>query len=660
MNTDRPDHDDETGPERRPEAGTDRTPAPGPESGRPDRAGTEPGTTRPAPEDTDSATGEGPAGTEPPGTGGGTPESDGPGTGASAPVENGTAAAEPPAPADLSDTADPAVEAAPSGADRGPAPGSSPASPAAGPGVSGAADGVAASGAVPEEPDAADVTPEEAAGADGGAADGRAGGGGLTTRPPRRWSPVLIASVAAAVLLVGGGGAYLASSVAGDDPVPAGSGGDAAPPPKLALDGYAGGGGGDSRGIAAGEPNPYGAHYRADGDLPTGPASAPVYRATGEVTEAEVARLAKALGLDGTPVARGQSWQVGSAKDGAGPDLTVDRAAPGIWSFHRYAAGSDACGSAARCATEPSDGAAEPVGQAAARKAAAPVLKAIGQDGAKLDAGQVTGAQRVVNADPVVGGLPTFGWTTGLTVGANGELVGGTGRLKAPVAGADYPVLGAAETLALMNEAPVTDHRMGVGGCASAVPLKDRLEQPCGSGTGTGTGTSGSAAGGTVTVGDAEFGLALRTRQGQPLLVPSWLFEVRGTDGRDGYTVAHPAVDPAYLTSPSAPSQEPTAGGSAGPRDVRVDGYRADGRELTVGFTGGVCADYTATAEESDGAVTVTVTEKPWKGKVCVMIAKEMRQKVTLDAPLGDRKVVGTGGAGVAPLKGDARTSGTR
>ncbi|MER7975126.1 hypothetical protein ABTX35_40010, partial [Streptomyces sp. NPDC096080] len=64
MNTDRPDHDDETGPERRPEAGTDRTPAPGPESGRPDRAGTEPGTTRPAPEDTGTATGEGPAGTE--------------------------------------------------------------------------------------------------------------------------------------------------------------------------------------------------------------------------------------------------------------------------------------------------------------------------------------------------------------------------------------------------------------------------------------------------------------------------------------------------------------------------------------------------------------------------------------------------------------------
>lgn len=649
MNTDRPDHDDETGPERQTgPAAADAAGAPAAEAGQPatDAAG------------------------EPVADPAGAPSA----PDAQAVPDAQAKPATPGAQAASGAQAEPAVSEAPRGAEA-----TAPAADEAPPAEAQAQDGAAQPGpkdtgaraeagtgerAGPDpDPAGADERREPGAGSgqdrvpdvsgDAGASEG----GGLTTRPPRRWSPVLIASVAAAVLLVGGGGAYLASSVSGDRTASAGAGGaDGSTPPPLALDGYDTGGGGDSRGIAAGEPNPYGVHYRADGDLPAGPGSAPVYRASGEVTEAEVARLAKALGLDGTPVARGESWQVGSVKDGSGPDLTVDRAAPGTWTFHRYAAGTDACGAAVTCAEDPAGPAAEPVDTAAAEKAAAPVLKAIGQDGAKLDAGQVRGAQRVVNADPVVGGLPTYGWTTGLTVGASGELVGGTGRLKAPVEGASYPVLGAARTLALLNAAPEAGHRMGIGGCASAVPLKDRLEQPCGSGAGTGTGTSDVPSGGTATVEDAVFGLALRTRQGQPLLVPSWLFQVRGADGRGVFTVAHPAVDPEYLTSPSsAVPSAPSASGSAGPRDVEVDGYTAEGRELTVGFTGGVCADYTATAEESAGAVTVKVTARPWKGKVCVMIAKEMRQKVTLDAPLGGRKVVGTGGEGVAPLKAGAR-----
>ncbi|MFJ2817878.1 hypothetical protein [Streptomyces sp. NPDC087294] len=494
-----------------------------------------------------------------------------------------------------------------------------------------------------EAPDVVDVTP---------VAHAVAASGALTTRPPRRWSPVLIASVAAAVLLAGGGGAYFASSASGGGRAQAGSAADDSTPPPLALDGYAPA---TSRtnGIAAGEPNPYGVHYRAAGELPAGPKSASVYAARGEVTQAEVARLAKALGLDGTPVTQGESWQVGSAKDGSGPTLTVDKAAPGSWIFHRYATGTDRCEGTLACAKGPANPAGDTVGEAAAKKAAAPVLKALGQDGAKVDASQVMGAQRVVNADPVVGGLPTSGWTTGLTVSASGELVGGTGRLKTPVEGDTYPVLSAAKTLALMNKAPATDPRMGIGGCASAVPLKDELEQPCGSAA-----SPSGANDSTVTVERAVLGLAERTRLGQPVLVPSWLFEVRGSAARGAFTATYPAVDPAYLTS-ATPSPEPTASGSAAPEDVKVNGYAVNGRELTVGFTGGVCADYKATAKESSGSVTVTVTETPWKGKVCVMIAKELQQKVRLDEPLGDRKVVGTGGKAIPALKSGERLSET-
>ncbi|MFR0352110.1 hypothetical protein [Streptomyces sediminimaris] len=499
---------------------------------------------------------------------------------------------------------------------------------------------------------------------DGGAAVGHAevpGPHELAPVPPiRRRTPVLVASVAAAVLLVGGGGAYLAMGAAGGSGAGTDSGarGEGGTPPPLRLDGYSGGG---TNGIAPGEPNPYGVTYKVEGSLPGGPGSAPVYRASGEVGKDAVARLAKALGLDGTPVVRGQSWQVGPAKDGFGPSLVVDRQAPGTWMFRRYAAGTDNCNGVATCTKDPANPAGRRVGEADALRAAAPVLKAIGQDDAKVDASQVMGAQRVVNADPRFGGLPTSGWATDLTVSAQGEVVGGTGRLAAPAKSDTYPVLSARRTVELMNSAPTTDHRMGIGGCVSPLPMKDRPEAPCG------RPTTGPAPRETVTIESAVFGLATRSVDGRPALVPSWLFRVRGADARGGFTVTYPAVDPRYLASDSpastppattAPGDEPTSAPT--PRDVRVNGYTADGRELTVSFTGGVCADYEATADESADQVRVAVTEKPWKGKVCIMIAKEFHKTVRLERPLGDRTVEGSDGSPVPPAAGQgARLPGT-
>nr|WP_225890161.1 MULTISPECIES: hypothetical protein [Streptomyces] len=478
-------------------------------------------------------------------------------------------------------------------------------------------------------------------------------------RPARHRSPVAIAAVAAAVLLVGGGGAYLAASASGGsgDETTSGASGDGTPPP-LALDGYRAAGG-EGNGIAPGEPNPYGVTYRVDGSLPDGPGSAPVYRVQGQVTEDDVTRLAEALGVDGTPVAQGQVWRVG-VKDGSGPSLQVNRQAPGAWTFQRYSPVVDDCTGATVCGKEQTP-TGRPVSEAVAEKAAAPVLKAVGQGAAKLDASQVMGAQRVVNADPVVGGLPTYGWATGVTVNGQGEVVGGTGQLKAPVKSDAYPVLSAEKTLGLLNKVPASDHRMGIGGCASPVPLKDRLEAPCGEST-------ASPAKSTLTVEKAVFGLASHFVGGRQALVPSWLFEVRATGAKDPFTVTYPAVDPKYIASPATATPtkpaSPTAP-SAAPktRDVEVDGYTAEGDELTVSFTGGVCGDYTATASESADEVRATVTYTPWPDKVCIMIAKEMQKTVPLDAPLGDRKVVGSDGKDIPLKKAGARlpeTSGAR
>ncbi|MFJ1970835.1 hypothetical protein ACIO93_19365 [Streptomyces sp. NPDC087903] len=480
---------------------------------------------------------------------------------------------------------------------------------------------------------------------------------------------MVVASVAAAVLLVGGGGAYFAATASGgsggsDDARNSAVPGSDGTPPPLALDDYAAAQDGGTNGIAPGEPNPYGVTYRAAGTLPDGPGSAPVYRAKGQVTEDEVGRLAKALGVDGKPVVSGQDWQVGPVTDGAGPTLRVSRQAPGAWTFHRYVPGTDSCKSTLVCAQDPANPAGDTVGVEAAKKAAAPVLKAVGQDDAKVDASQIMGAQRVVNADPVVGGLPTYGWTTGLTVSAQGEVVGGSGQLKAPVKSDSYPVLSAQKTLDEMNTAPA-DHRMGIGGCASPVPLGERLEAPCGSSTSTSAPKSSPAptptpAQNTITVDKAVFGLAMHAVDGRSALVPSWLFGVRASGAQNAFTVTHPAVDPAYLTArtPAAPSDEPTTS-KASPRDVRVDGYTADGKELTVGFTGGVCADYKASASESAGKVTVTVTQTPWPDKVCIMIAKEFHRTVSLDEPLGDRKVMGADGKAIPLEKAGARLPAT-
>ncbi|MGW7258579.1 hypothetical protein [Streptomyces sp. NPDC054834] len=469
-------------------------------------------------------------------------------------------------------------------------------------------------------------------------------------RPARRRSPAVIASVAAAVLLVGGGGAYLAATANGASGGGTGSAASGGTPPPLTLDG-------SSEGIAPGEPNPYGVTYKAAGTLPDGPASAPVYRAGGEVTKDEVARLAKALDVDGTPVAEGQTWRVGAGKDGSGPSLQVNKEAPGTWTFSRYAPGTDNCKKITVCTQDPANPATDGVSESAAKKAAAPVLKAVGQDDAKVDASQVMGAQRVVNADPVVGGLPTYGWTTGLTVDKQGQVIGGHGELKAPVKGDTYPVLGAEKALSLLNAAPGTDHRMGIGGCAAPVPQKDRLEQPCGSVSGSAVPTPTRE---TVTVRKAVFGLAAHSVDGRQALVPSWLFQTRGTG--NALTVTYPAVDPKYLASPDTTqsgtqSGAPSGTSSASPAEkpVTVTGYSVAGDDLTVAFEGGVCADYKASAAEDSGKVTVTVTEKPWPNKICVLIAKVYHRTVHLDQPLGDRKVVGSDGQEIPKERPGAR-----
>ncbi|MEV5609461.1 hypothetical protein [Streptomyces sp. NPDC052225] len=466
-----------------------------------------------------------------------------------------------------------------------------------------------------------------------------------------------IASVAAAVLLAGGGGAYLATNASGPsgDDRTSGPGGGGTPPP-LALDGYGEGGSpGTTNGIAPGEPDPNGTRYKAGGALPDGPDEAPVYRAEGEVSASEVASLAKALGVEGRPQLRDGAWRLDPPQDGSGPSLQVNRKAPGAWTYSRLApSAGDKCGGVAKCSDPPvgSGSEGDAVSAAVAKKAAAPILKALGQDDAKLDTDQLMGATRVVNADPTVGGLPTYGWSTGIQVGPDGQVTGGSGQLKATVKGDVYPVVGAEETIRQLNRAASGGGRgRSAGDCASAVPLDGSTAQ----GSGCTPSSPRPPASSTVTVDKAAFGLAAYYTQGRQALVPAWLFEVKPTGADSVFTVTHPAVDPAYLVAPSSASSSPggeppaepsprpsTSAGDPGSdrHGVRVEGYSGAGKTLTLHFTGGVCATYAARAHESGDRVSVTVTATEKKGTVCVELAKFYTLPVTLDAPLDGREVV--------------------
>ncbi|MGW4028540.1 hypothetical protein ACWEFL_04330 [Streptomyces sp. NPDC004838] len=516
----------------------------------------------------------------------------------------------------------------------------------------------------------------------------------------RRRAP-LVASVVAAVLVVGAGGAYFVTAgFGGDDGADAGSGARDAKLPLISVSGVPG----DGPGVAPGELDPAGGtRYRAVGELPDGPDRAAVHHAEGRVTEGQVARLAKALGLPGPVRPAGSVWRAGADRDGSGETLRVNADAPGTWTYSRFGPSprgddcrkADVCASTATGSAPDAEPLLPPVSEAAAKRAAAPVLKALGQSDAALDAGQVMGGIRVVNAEPVVGGLPTHGWTTGIQVGADGQVVGGSGQLTKPRKGGEYPVVSADRALGMLSATAVDHGPARSSGCPPTDPADPALvaEKPCDvpvcatpvpvekekrkqlprdlpgcvpvcptaqpdDGVGRST-VCGPAEPQWMTVDRAVFGLAARYVDGKSSLVPSWLFRIAPGGGARPYTMAQPAVEPRFLTrsaggatpaepsSPSQPQPQPTRG--TGPSrdpavpdsDRRVQSYTADGRTLTVTFWGGVCSDYTARANESDGRVRVTITEsEPRPGRVCIALAKELTEKVTLEKPLGGREVV--------------------
>jgi hypothetical protein len=279
-----------------------------------------------------------------------------------------------------------------------------------------------------------------------------------------------------------------------------------------------------------------------------------------------------------------------------------------------------------------------------ARAAARPVLEAVGinPDDALVRAGQQLG---IVVGNPTVEQLPTDGIATSVTVtGKRVEAAGGW--LGGSRAGATYPVISARAAWDHLLRTPMPRPLMA---CPEPMP----------------TGSDPMICGGPVTVTGATFGLSLHQADGRWLLVPSWLFEVRGSDA----PLPVVAVDPRFLAAPRmtgggsngsggsgsstgspgtmVPPDAPAPPGASDPAttDSRFSSVTADHSPhgLLVQFTGGVaaCFSYQVGVAETDRQVSLSLVEKATTpDKPCVEMAQVYERKVPLAAPLGTRQVV--------------------
>lgn len=418
----------------------------------------------------------------------------------------------------------------------------------------------------------------------------------------------------------GAGGSGYGSGMGSGSGSGSGDGGD---PPVLRLAGWTPPAGTSSSVEAD-------ARYQLDTDLPGERTSAAVHRLVDD-TGADARALAKALGLtgDGEDGAGLRRWVDGPRQ------LSVRTGDGGSWTYLAVTGMAD-----------------PPVGDtSAARSAARAVVEAAGLDPASAQ-DVASGSAVTLTVDPVVDGRPTTGLTT-TVIAAGTTVLSAQGWLAATERGATYPVISAREAWDVLVRTALP---MPLMACPEPAPGTDNATDPVGCGR-------------PLTVTGARLGLSLQwagPRGSEPLLVPSWLFDVAGAP----LPLAQVAVDPAYVTVADPGSRGGSTeggsgvGGSVGstgtataepgappdqavPPDQPMSRFTAvtrsaDDRSVDVTFWGGVdeCYEYTVTAAETDTVVTLSLRERNRGAQACIELAQEHTRTVSLDAPLGVRRVV--------------------
>src|SRR3954468_6219327 len=305
--------------------------------------------------------------------------------------------------------------------------------------------------------------------------------------------------------------------------------------------------GADSGGRPAGSP------YVIDGALPTNqPADQPVWRIAAADADA-AARVARALGLDGTPTHVDGGWVLRASQDlrlavrddgswSYGLDCLADQpvrdekldvmcASPSVTAVAPAAPDSPdaSTGAADDAVPTPAPGPAA----ADARALAGPILRALGLSDADVTVSEGT-PTTTVQASYDVDGMRTVGLTTTLSFTGDGRLATGDGWLTDVTKGDSYPVVTAPRAFELLREQPRPMIEMclrrsdGKPGCADIPP--------------------------TVITG-ATLGLTMAEDAGRPTVVRGWWFGVRGP----GEPLSHVGAGPSSLAAPATATDTPVS-----------------------------------------------------------------------------------------------------
>ena len=225
----------------------------------------------------------------------------------------------------------------------------------------------------------------------------------------------------------------------------------------------------------------------------------------------------------------------------------------------------------------------------------------------------------MVNAIRWSAGCPRTAGTTGLQVGSDGEVVGGSGQLaNAGRRAARTRCSAPGTTLDRLNRAEgrsrPTASTPGRAARAARGPTQDRAGDAV---------RYDDTAAADRTVASAVFGLAVALRGRRPALVPSWLYAVRqpgaGSGPDSASTVAHPAVNPKYLArrdggdaqGPQSRHRKPS-GNARGDDPASAYAVSDGGRKLTVALLGRGVQRLLGVGAEEDGA-TVNGRGRPRK-----------------------------------------------
>jgi hypothetical protein len=185
--------------------------------------------------------------------------------------------------------------------------------------------------------------------------------------------------------------------------------------------------------------------YVLPDELPDMPDEAPAYDLSGDVDEDDVRELARLLGNDGDVVESEWGWTV----DGGDRVLDVQSGAGGSWSA--YAVTDEDVPVEVTGDEEPVAPSAS-IDRELAEEQGRAMLSKLGVD---LDGAAVRvedgWSSWIVTADPEVGGLPTIGFSTSVSVGPEGRIEFANGYLAPAEVIGDYPLEGAREAVARAN-----------------------------------------------------------------------------------------------------------------------------------------------------------------------------------------------------------------